>query len=193
MPISKGRAARTTFWHYILCIWSFRSCWTFWGSASSRRGGTCASGAHARDQCRRLHDVNKSGWLILVPTIPAFLTVSLFYLFWPLAWSSRSRRSPCSAYLIYLYVLRARRAQPIRPIPRVSPPPERRFVRQKTCREHRDPRAMLLVALAVIPIRWGPRFPRTGTLTKSSHKNRLIRLVFVAAKGLHERHRLQPA
>jgi uncharacterized membrane protein YhaH (DUF805 family) len=40
-----------------------------------------------------------------VPIGPSFLTVSLFYLFWPLGVVFALATTACSAYLIYLYVL----------------------------------------------------------------------------------------
>ena len=54
---------------------------------------------------RRLHDVDRSGWLILVPIVPAFLMASLFYLFWPLGVVFALATVACAAYLIYLSVL----------------------------------------------------------------------------------------
>jgi len=102
----QGRAARTTFWHYIWCIWSFSILLDILGiRLLSTVVGLALLVPTLAISVRRLHDVNKSGWLILVPTIPAFLTVSLFYLFWPLGVVFALATVACSAYLIYLYVL----------------------------------------------------------------------------------------
>src|SRR5712671_4914436 len=76
----KGRAARAEFWRYIL-VYLVLS--ILLGILGIRLLSTVVGRAllvpTLAISVRRLHDVDKSGWLILVPAGPAFLTVSLFY------------------------------------------------------------------------------------------------------------------
>jgi uncharacterized membrane protein YhaH (DUF805 family) len=53
---------------------------------------------------RRLHDIGKSGWLVLLPVAPAALVGFFFILLWPLALFCGVATIICAAYLIYLYV-----------------------------------------------------------------------------------------
>jgi len=102
----KGRAARTEFWRYILVYLVISILLDILGiRLLSSVVGLALLVPTLAISVRRLHDVNKSGWLVLVPIIPAFLTVSLFYLFWPLGVIFALATVACSAYLIYLYVL----------------------------------------------------------------------------------------
>ena len=52
---------------------------------------------------RRLHDLGKSGWLVLLPAIPGFLSAAFIFIFWPLAAVASLATLICVAYLIYLY------------------------------------------------------------------------------------------
>jgi uncharacterized membrane protein YhaH (DUF805 family) len=52
---------------------------------------------------RRLHDIGKSGWLILLPAIPWLLTGAFLFAFWPLAMVAGLAGLICFGYLIYLY------------------------------------------------------------------------------------------
>jgi uncharacterized membrane protein YhaH (DUF805 family) len=101
-----GRAARTGFWHYILVYLVVSVLLDILGI---RLLSTVVALALLVPTLaiivRRLHDVDSSGWLILVPIVPGFLAVSLFYLFWPLGVVFALATVACSAYLIYLYVL----------------------------------------------------------------------------------------
>jgi uncharacterized membrane protein YhaH (DUF805 family) len=102
----QGRTARTAFWHYILVYLVLSILLDILGiRLLSTVVGLALLVPTLAIIVRRLHDVGKSGWLILVPIVPAFLTVSLFYLFWPLGVVFSLATVVCSAYLIYLYVL----------------------------------------------------------------------------------------
>jgi uncharacterized membrane protein YhaH (DUF805 family) len=101
-----GRAARAEFWQYILVYLIIGLLLDILGiRLLSTVVGLALLAPTLAITVRRLHDVDKSGWLILVPLVPAFLTVSLFYLFWPLGVVFALATVACSAYLIYLYVL----------------------------------------------------------------------------------------
>ncbi len=101
-----GRTARAEFWQYILVYLVISILLNILGirllSTVVELALLVPTLAIA---VRRLHDVDKSGWLILVPLVPAFLTMSLFYVFWPLGVVFALATIACSAYLIYLYVL----------------------------------------------------------------------------------------
>ncbi|HMI96018.1 MAG TPA: DUF805 domain-containing protein [Micropepsaceae bacterium] len=101
-----GRAARAEFWHYVLVYLLIGILLDILGiRLLSTVVGLALLVPTLAITIRRLHDVNRSGWLILVPLVPAFLTVSLFYLYWPLGVVFALATVACSAYLIYLYVL----------------------------------------------------------------------------------------
>ena len=102
----KGRVARTEFWRYILVYLVLSILLDILGiRLLSTVVGLALLVPTLAITVRRLHDVDKSGWLVLVPIVPAFLTVSLFYLAWPLGVVFALATVACSAYLIYLYVL----------------------------------------------------------------------------------------
>jgi uncharacterized membrane protein YhaH (DUF805 family) len=101
-----GRTARPEFWQYVLvCLVSGVLLDILGIRLLSTVVGLALLVPTLAITVRRLHDVNRSGWLILVPLVPAFLTVSLFYLFWPLGAVFALATVACSAYLIYLTVL----------------------------------------------------------------------------------------
>ena len=101
-----GRAARTEFWQYVLVYLVIAILLDIF---EIRLLSTVVELAllvpTLAITVRRLHDVDRSGWLVLVPIVPAFLTVSLFYLSWLLGVVFALATVLCSAYLIYLYVL----------------------------------------------------------------------------------------
>ncbi len=101
----QGRTARTEFWHYILVYLVLSILLDFLGiRLLSTVVGLALLVPTLAISVRRLHDVGKSGWLVLVPIVPAFLTVSLFYLSGPLGVVFALATVACSAYLIYLTV-----------------------------------------------------------------------------------------
>jgi len=102
----KGRAARTEFWRYILVYLVISIVLDILGiRLLSTVVGLALLVPTLAITVRRLHDVDKSGWLVLMPIVPAFLTLSLFYLSWLLGVVFALATVLCSAYLIYLYVL----------------------------------------------------------------------------------------
>ncbi|MEA2825191.1 MAG: hypothetical protein QOF03_1673 [Alphaproteobacteria bacterium] len=102
----KGRAARTEFWRYILVYLVISILLDILGiRLLSTMVGLALLVPTLAITVRRLHDVDRSGWLVLVPIVPAFLTVSLFYLSWLLGAVFALATLLGSAYLIYLYVL----------------------------------------------------------------------------------------
>jgi uncharacterized membrane protein YhaH (DUF805 family) len=106
MSVTASRAARTEFWHYILVYLVLSILLDILGiRLLSMVVGLALLVPTLAITVRRLHDVDKSGWLVLVPIVPAFLTMSLFYLAWPLGVVFAFATAACSAYLIYLYVL----------------------------------------------------------------------------------------
>ena len=101
-----GRAARTAFWSYVLVYLVLSILLDILGIALLSTVVGLALLAPTLAICvRRLHDVDKSGWLVLVVLVPAFLTLSLFYLFWPVGVIFAIATVVCSAYLIYLCAL----------------------------------------------------------------------------------------
>jgi len=102
----KGRAARTEFWRYILVYLVISILLDILGiRLLSSVVGLALLVPTLAITVRRLHDVDKSGWLVLIPIVPTFLTLSLFYLSWLLGVVFAFATVLCSAYLIYLYVL----------------------------------------------------------------------------------------
>ena len=51
---------------------------------------------------RRLHDLNRSGWWLVAPLIPAFLLLLLFFWFWPVTLLLATAMLAAIAYLLYL-------------------------------------------------------------------------------------------
>ena len=105
-----GRACRTEFWNYIavfliitaiaetivqlLSMAALRMLFTAWsiGCFLPTVGIVI----------RRLHDLNRSGWLLVTPIIPAFLMLLLFFWFWPVTVLLAASMLGVSAYLLYL-------------------------------------------------------------------------------------------
>ena len=101
-----GRTARAEFWHYILVYLVISILLDILGiRLLSTVVGLALLVPTLAITVRRLHDVGKSGWLVLIPIVPTFLTLSLFYLSWLLGVIFALATVLCSAYLIYLYVL----------------------------------------------------------------------------------------
>ena len=101
-----GRASRLEFWHYILVVLVVSVLLDILGiRLLSTVVWLALLVPTLAIIVRRLHDVDRSGWLILVPIVPTFLMVALLYLFWPLGALFALATVACFAYLIYLYVL----------------------------------------------------------------------------------------
>lgn len=101
-----GRARRTEFWRYILAYLVVLIFLSILGIPLLLRVVEIALLLPTLGIIvRRLHDLNRSWWLILVPIVPSLLTLALFSLFWPLGVVFALIAVACFAYLIYLYVL----------------------------------------------------------------------------------------
>jgi uncharacterized membrane protein YhaH (DUF805 family) len=99
-----GRASRAVFWQYILVYlvigFVLSVVWRVLGDLFSLALFLPTLGL----TIRRLHDIGKSGWLILLPAIPGFLVATFMFVFWPLAIVAAFAALICAGYLIYLYV-----------------------------------------------------------------------------------------
>lgn len=107
-----GRACRAEFWNYItifLAVMAFaellvdlaplaalRMIVTVWSIGCFLPTVGVA--------IRRLHDLNRSGWWLVAPLIPAFLLLLLFFWFWPVTLLLATAMLAAIAYLLYLYV-----------------------------------------------------------------------------------------
>jgi uncharacterized membrane protein YhaH (DUF805 family) len=102
----QGRASRAAFWHYTLVYLVITVLLNILGiRLLSALVALALLVPSLGITVRRLHDVDRSGWLILVPIVPSLLTGALFSLFWPLGVVFAFITVACFAYLIYLYVL----------------------------------------------------------------------------------------
>ncbi len=106
-----GRAGRAEFWNYILTflavtvlaellvyltpIAALRMTLTVWSIGCFLPTVGVA--------IRRLHDLNRSGWWLVAPLIPAFLLLLLFFWFWPVTLLLATAMLATIAYLLYLY------------------------------------------------------------------------------------------
>jgi len=99
-----GRAGRGEFWQYILVYVVIVVLVWFLGV---RLLGNLLSLALLLPSLgvsvRRLHDIGKSGWLLLLPAVPWFLLGAFIFVFWPLAVVAGLAGLICTGYLIYLY------------------------------------------------------------------------------------------
>ena len=51
---------------------------------------------------RRLHDINRSGWLLVTPLVPGFLMLLLFFWLWPVTMLLAASMLGLMTYLAYL-------------------------------------------------------------------------------------------
>ena len=107
-----GRACRAEFWNYIIVflgatalaevlvylapIAALRMTLTVWSIGCFLPTVGVA--------IRRLHDLNRSGWWLVAPLIPAFLLLLLFFWFWPVTLLLATAMLAAIAYLLYLYL-----------------------------------------------------------------------------------------
>ena len=107
-----GRAGRAEFWHYfavffavtviaeilvhVVSMAAMRMIFTAWslGCFLPTVGVTI----------RRLHDINRSGWWLVTPLIPAFLMLLLFFWLWPVTVLLAASMLGLLVYLFYLCV-----------------------------------------------------------------------------------------
>ena len=98
-----GRASRSVFWQYILVYlvidFALSIIWQGLAGLLSLALFLPTLGVSVR----RLHDIGKSGWLVLLPTIPALLAGAFVFVFWPFAVVAGFATLICAGYLIYLY------------------------------------------------------------------------------------------
>jgi uncharacterized membrane protein YhaH (DUF805 family) len=98
-----GRASRSVFWQYILVYllidFALSIIWQGLAGLLSLALFLPTLGVSVR----RLHDIGKSGWLVLLPTIPSLLAGAFMFVFWPLAIVAVLAALICIGYLIYLY------------------------------------------------------------------------------------------
>jgi uncharacterized membrane protein YhaH (DUF805 family) len=53
---------------------------------------------------RRLHDVDRSGWWLVTPVVPAFLMLVLFFWFWPVTVLLAATMLGTAGYLLFLCI-----------------------------------------------------------------------------------------
>src|SRR5579871_4424379 len=100
-----GRASRTVFWQYTL-VYAVIFVLPFWVLGLRFIGNLLSLALLLPSlgiSVRRLHDIGKTGWLVLLPLIPWFLTAAFMFVFWPLAVVASLAGLICLGYLIYLY------------------------------------------------------------------------------------------
>lgn len=99
-----GRAGRALFWQYILIYVVIGVGLSLLGLRLLADIFALALFLPTLGICvRRLHDLGKSGWLVLLPAIPGFLFGAFIFIFSPLALVAALASLICSLYLIYLY------------------------------------------------------------------------------------------
>jgi len=107
-----GRAGRAEFWHYIAVFFTvtvlaeilvhlvsmaaMRMIFTAWSLGCFLPTVGVA--------IRRLHDLNRSGWWLVSPLLPAFLMLLLFFWFWPVTVLLAASMLGLLVYLIYLCI-----------------------------------------------------------------------------------------
>ena len=99
-----GRASRTVFWQYVLVYAVINV--LLWVLGLRLIGNLLSLALLLPSlgvSVRRLHDIGKSGWLVLLPLIPWFLTAAFMFVFWPLAMVAGLAGLICAGYLIFLY------------------------------------------------------------------------------------------
>jgi uncharacterized membrane protein YhaH (DUF805 family) len=99
-----GRASRAVFWQfvlvYVVAYVVLGILWKVLAALLSLALFLPSLGV----SIRRLHDIGKSGWWILLPLGPWIVMGIFMFVFWPIAVIAGLAGLICSAYLIYLYV-----------------------------------------------------------------------------------------
>ena len=105
-----GRAGRVEFWNYAIILLGI----TFIAAIAVRLFSTASARmlfAAWSLGCflptvgiaiRRLHDLGRSGWLLVSPLVPAFLMLLLFFWFWPVTVVLAATMLGSTGYLLYL-------------------------------------------------------------------------------------------
>lgn len=107
-----GRASRAEFWNYIviyLAVMAFAELLVYMAPISLLRMALTvwSIGCFVPTigvAIRRLHDLNRSGWWLVVPLVPALLLGLLFFWFWPITLLLATAMLAAITYLLYLYV-----------------------------------------------------------------------------------------
>jgi uncharacterized membrane protein YhaH (DUF805 family) len=98
-----GRADRAAFWQYVLVYLAITLLLSLLGfRLLANLVGAGLFLPTLSISVRRLHDVGRSGWLVLVPTVPIFLMGAFWFIFWPLLTVLSLTALACIGYLIYL-------------------------------------------------------------------------------------------
>lgn len=108
----QGRAGRAEFWNYIIIFLAVTALAEVLGYAAPSPALRMALTAWSiacflptvSVAIRRLHDLNRSGWWLVAPLIPAFLLLLLFFWFWPVTLLLVTAMLAAVVYLLYLYV-----------------------------------------------------------------------------------------
>jgi uncharacterized membrane protein YhaH (DUF805 family) len=107
-----GRAGRAEFWHYIAVFFAV----TLFAEIFVHLLSMAAVGMIVTAwsigcflptvgvAIRRLHDLNRSGWLLVTPLIPAFLMLLFFFWFWPVTVLLAASMLGVTLYLLYLCI-----------------------------------------------------------------------------------------
>ena len=99
-----GRVARTQFWQYILVYVVIAVVFAILRLQILSNVLALALFLPSLGiAIRRLHDIDKSGWLVLLPMIPGVLMGLTLFIFYPLAMVLGLAAFACGIYLIYLY------------------------------------------------------------------------------------------
>lgn len=117
-----GRVGRAQFWYYVLVVIALAILVAIVASITTRFLSTLFSLALLLPNLgmgvRRLHDVGKPWFYVLIPLVPSVLAALFLVMFlWPLAMVCWLVTLLASIYLIYLY------AQPGDPAPNMYGPP----------------------------------------------------------------------
>lgn len=117
-----GRVGRTKFWYYVLVVVVLAILVGIVATVTTRYLSTLFSLALLLPNLgmgiRRLHDIGKPWFYVLLPLVPSFLAfVFFFMLLWPLAMLCWLLTLAASLLLIYWY------AQPGDPAPNMYGPP----------------------------------------------------------------------
>jgi len=98
-----GRTDRAAFWQYVLVYLAIALLlWLLGLRFLANFVGLILFLPTLSIWVRRLHDVGRSGWLVLVPAVPIFLMGAFWFIFWPLLMVLSLTTLACIGYLIYL-------------------------------------------------------------------------------------------
>ena len=99
----QGRTNRAVFWQYILVYFVIDILLAIPGMRLDDIFSVALFLPTLSISVRRLHDIGKSGWWVLLPAGPWLLTVALVFVALPLAILAGLVALICTGYVIYLY------------------------------------------------------------------------------------------